>query len=66
MDGKALKKLADESGLGPMDVCLEAGISIPTLYKIYNDKPVRQKMRIKVEQTIKALSARSRAALEYG
>lgn len=54
--------MAEAAGASPIEVCHEAGIDSPkTLYKVYNDEPVRPKTRIKVEQAIKRLSAKSQA-----
>jgi len=59
MSGKELRQLAESVGLGPVEVCHEAGISDSTLYKIYSDIRVRATNRVKVEQAIKRLAARA-------
>lgn len=61
MSGSDLKKLATSAGLGPVEVCHEAGISNPTLYKVYNDAPVSAKTKYRVEQAIKRLVAKAQA-----
>ncbi len=51
--------MAEAAALGPMEVCREAGIqSLTTLYRVYNDLPVKQTTRVKVEQAIRKLSSR--------
>lgn len=60
MSGMELKELATGSGLTPIDVCHEAGISDSTLYKVYNDEHVRQSTKIKVQQAIERLAAKAR------
>lgn len=49
-----------------MDVCQEAGISIPSLYKVYNDQPIRTKTRNKVVQAINALRLKLKASRTAG
>jgi predicted transcriptional regulator len=58
MSGRDLRKMAEAAGLGPIEICHEAGINSPTtLYKVYNDQNVRATTRVKVEQAIKRLVA---------
>lgn len=60
MSGRELKQMAEAAGLSPMQVLHESGIESPrTLYKVYNDEPVRATTRVKVEQAIKRLAAKA-------
>ena len=61
MSGSTLKELAESVGLGPVEVCHEAGISDSTLYKVYNDIHVRATTRVRVEQAIKRLIQKTQA-----
>lgn len=61
MSGRELKEMAEQSGLGPVEICHEAGISNPTLYKVYNDEHVRATTRVKVERAIRKLGAKLKA-----
>lgn len=63
MDGHELRQMAEAAGLGPVEVCHEAGISNPTLYKVYNDQHVLPTTRVKVERAIKHLAAKAKAVV---
>lgn len=61
MTGRELKRIADTDDLKPAEVCSEAKVSINTLYKVYNDVPVSQRSKLKVQEAISRLAARARA-----
>lgn len=61
MSGKELKALAKAIRLRPTEVCGEAGISLPTLYKVYNEAGAEDESKEKVHQAIKRLAAKMRA-----
>lgn len=63
MDGRELKQLADSAGLGPVEICHEANISNPTLYKVYNDDHVRPSTKYRVEQAVRRLAAKAKQAV---
>lgn len=62
MSGKELKALAKAIRLKPTEVCGEADISIPTLYKVYNDAGAEDESKEKVHQAILRLAAKMKAA----
>ena len=60
MRGRDLKQMAEAAGLSPMQVLHESGIESPkTLYKVYNDQPVRPTTRAKIERAIRRLAAKA-------
>lgn len=61
MSGQELKRIAASIGVTPEFVCVEAGISSETLYKVYRDERVRATTRSKVEQAILRLAAKAKA-----
>jgi predicted transcriptional regulator len=63
MDGQDLRRMADSAGLGAVEICHEAGISTPTLYKVYNDKHTLKATRVKVEAAIKRLAEKFNRAV---
>jgi predicted transcriptional regulator len=66
MSGKELKQLAEEARLKPIEICSEAGISTPTLYKVYNDKRVEPESKDSVIRAIHTLRKKVKAALAAG
>lgn len=63
MSGKEIKALAKEARLRPTEICATAGISIPTLYKVYNDRVTDDESKTKVLAAIRVLRAQVRAAM---
>lgn len=61
MKGIELKEIADLEALKPTEVCSAAGVSINTLYKVYNDKAVSPKSKLRVQEAIKRLAAKVKA-----
>lgn len=62
MSGRELKQLAESVPLRPEEISVESGISVSTLYKVFNGDHVRETTRIRVERAIKALSAKGQAS----
>jgi len=52
MNGAELKRIAEESNLSPVEICFEACICVPTLYKVFKGMPVRDVTKRKVERAI--------------
>lgn len=63
MSGKELKALATAARLRPIEICSEAGISTPTLYKVYNDEKVEDESKKSVIRAIMTLRKKVRAAV---
>ena len=61
MSGHELRKLAKALRLKPTEVCGAADISMPTLYKVYNERGAEQESIEKVEQAIRRLAAKAKA-----
>jgi predicted transcriptional regulator len=61
MSGLELKRLAKALRLKPTEICGEADISIPTLYKVYNDGGAEPESKNKVEQAIRRLAEKSKS-----
>ena len=64
MSGSKLKQLAKQAKLTPTVVAAKAGISTPTLYKVYNDGPVSDQVKAAVVIAIKTLRRQLIASLE--
>jgi predicted transcriptional regulator len=58
MSGRELQKQQSELGVSPADVCSEAGISISSLYKVYNGEHVRPSTVAKVRNALARIRAR--------
>jgi predicted transcriptional regulator len=58
MSGRDLQHLQSKLGIGPEAVCAEAGISMSTLYKIYNGVHVRESSKAKVVNAFERLRMR--------
>ena len=61
MSGKELRALAKTARLRPNEICAEADISMPTLYKVYNGAETESK--VKVQEAILRLAAKVKAAV---
>lgn len=59
MNGQELRRLAKQHRLKPTEVAALADISIPTLYKVYNESGAEQASIDQVEQAIKRLAAKA-------
>lgn len=66
MTGQELRQLARAARLKPTEVCSEADISSPTLYKVYNDQKVEPGTKEAVERAIHALRQKVKQALATG
>ena len=58
MSGHELRNIQNQYGIAPEAVSQEAGVSMSTLYKVYNDKHVRPATRAKVRNALARLSAK--------
>lgn len=63
MSGKELKKLAKAARLKPNEVCSKADLSLPTLYKVYNEDGAEQKSIDSVQRAILSLMAEIKAVV---
>jgi predicted transcriptional regulator len=61
MSGPELRNLAKTARLKPNEVCAAADVSMPTLYKVYNERGAEQESIEKVEGAIRRLVAKARA-----
>jgi predicted transcriptional regulator len=60
MNGRKMQELQNKLGVGPELVCTEAGISMSTLYKVYNNASVRNSSRVKLQAALERLQKRLR------
>lgn len=58
MNGDELRQIQTALGLSPESVCNEAGVSIGSLYKVYNGKHVRERTIRKVRDALARISER--------
>lgn len=61
MSGREIRALVKTAGLTPEQVCVEAGVSMGSLYKVYNDKNQRPATRLRVIKALKKLVAEAQS-----
>lgn len=59
--GEELKEAVLDLDLTPVEACVEVGVSIPTLYSIYNGGPLKERTVNKVKRALERLKQRTRA-----